>query len=413
MAIIKINSDKKTKLKLNNYFLDGLLKAVKGNLKAVDQKILYLLVSKIYEDKSDDNVEYELSLNEIKQVHDLKHNWQDLKLSAGRLLNCNFGYINEIDKEFEMFNALDKVSYSTALAILKFKLTTSFKEEMLKIDKGYTQYFLLNLKPLKSIYSIRLYNMLMQMQPNWRKIFSDLGELRSFLGTKSSAENYANLKKILVKSQAELTKNCDRTFTFKEIKQKSKVTGIIITAIANEFRVTEYQPELKGMPINIRKGKLEMDILSFGFTADIDSLFSYVGGWEVAEYYWNMMLKGQVLYGDKIENKGAYINKHIRMNAPRIWQKKLEHDIILNHQKNAFEKKEAQLRAERLSKEADEAEQMKTENIEIWNNFTEKQKDFLCEVRNKTKSDNMPYDDIYDLVLESVANEEFKKIKGD
>lgn len=408
MSIIKINSSSEEQVKINNHFIEGF---IKGKLKVVDQKILYLIVSKIANDDNDDNFDYELTTKEIKKVHKLDTHFKTLSKMCERLLDIKFGFINNEKEELKIFNGLDSIDYSTKQAIINVTITKSFKNNIKKLDKGYTQYQLCNIQPLKSVYSVRLYNMIRKIKTGWTIKYETLDELRTYLGTQASAKTYSNLKKLLVKSQAEISKYCDRTFLIDEIKHRSKVVGIKFTVVEKEYIVENSQPELNGMPINSEKLKLELEIRKYGFTANFQNLCNLVGGWQVVQYYWIHILKAQVLYGNQITNKGGFINSNIQKNARDVWLKKTALEIAENNEKRIFENKETILRAERLSKEADEAEQVKTENIEMWNNFNDKQQDFLCEVRNKTKSDNMPYDDIYDLVLESVANEEFKKIK--
>lgn len=108
------------------------------------------------------------------------------------------------------------------------------KPYLLALRQEFTRYQLKNTIRLKSVYSVRIYELLKQYQGIGSRTF-DLEELRGLVGLTDDRLNlYGNFKvKVLNKAQSELKKT-DISFTFTPVKTSRRVTGIVFTIFKND-----------------------------------------------------------------------------------------------------------------------------------------------------------------------------------
>ena len=97
---------------------------------------------------------------------------------------------------------------------------------------GYTKFHLRYIMAMKSVYSIRLYELLLQYpykEQGSREIL--LEDLRFMLGIpKKTLKEYGHFKsRVLLKAQKDLTNFSNISFEFKENKQGKKVHSILFT----------------------------------------------------------------------------------------------------------------------------------------------------------------------------------------
>lgn len=136
------------------------------------------------------------------------------------------------------------VSYAEA-NIEKNSLLLKFHDELkpylLDLRKRFTSFRLQEVINLKSVYSIRIYQLLTEYHNKGKLVFLyPLSDLRNMLlGDKS--KKYTRFKdfrvNVLEKSQSELNKKSKFSFTFEAIKEKRKITKI-------EFSIVRIQRDL-------------------------------------------------------------------------------------------------------------------------------------------------------------------------
>jgi len=116
---------------------------------------------------------------------------------------------------------------------VRFKISDELRPYLLEAKEKFLRYRLENILPLRSAYSIRMYEIL----KDWYRLKNRYGhktekvisidELRKILEIPKSYQYSSGIKqRILKKSQTDLSKHTDITFEFEEIKSNRKVTHI-------------------------------------------------------------------------------------------------------------------------------------------------------------------------------------------
>ena len=131
---------------------------------------------------------------------------------------------------------------------VRFKISDELRPYLLEAKEKFLKYRLENILPLRSAYSIRMYELL----KDWYELKNRYGhktekvvsidELRKMLEIPKSYL-YNNIKvQVIKKSQADLSKHTDISFEFKEIKSNRKVTHIKFF-ISCKFDEKDYKKE--------------------------------------------------------------------------------------------------------------------------------------------------------------------------
>ena len=112
---------------------------------------------------------------------------------------------------------------------LKVSVPVQMRPFLMELKRLFTTYTIQNIKPLKSKYSIRIYELLAQYRncdSNKRKI--DIQELRNLLGCKKKYPRFESFEnRILEPAQKELKANCDIYFDYETKKTRNTITSVI------------------------------------------------------------------------------------------------------------------------------------------------------------------------------------------
>ena len=151
----------------------------------------------------------------------------------------------------------NKVNYRESFSFLpngiydNGKLTLTINAKMKpfiqNLQKNFTKYHIENIKPLKSGYSIRIFELLkMNYFKGEYKISVD--ELKKMFGVEHQYQQYNNFKRnVLEKAKKELKQHCEIWFEYEEIKNGQKVFEILFLIFKQEkpFSVLEMIPAEK------------------------------------------------------------------------------------------------------------------------------------------------------------------------
>ena len=116
--------------------------------------------------------------------------------------------------------------------VVQFRLAKELVEVFLNFDKGYSKYELETSLKLKSVYSMRLYELISgQKQPLTYKI----SYLKEIWGATQKAyeRNYNFIKRVIIPAQEELNEKANWTFIFTPIKEGKRFTKIMFTPVHN------------------------------------------------------------------------------------------------------------------------------------------------------------------------------------
>ena len=137
------------------------------------------------------------------------------------------------DNSFLMLNWVASAEYKEGEGIVEFEISNKLRPYLLEAKEKFLKYKLENILPLKSGYSIRMYEIL----KDWLELNSRYGnkaekiikvdELREILEIPKSYQYSSGIKlRILNKAKKELAEHTDIIFDYEEIKTGRKVTHL-------------------------------------------------------------------------------------------------------------------------------------------------------------------------------------------
>jgi plasmid replication initiation protein len=250
--MIKKSLPKKTKkidrveenLKFNNELViqhNNLVES-RYRLNLQEKRLMLFLMSRIKPD-DDSFKNIEISIQELANIMELdsKNIYRDMakvtKSMVGRVLS-----IRNLDENSLLHIPwVASAKYLYGKGIIKFRISEELAPYLLKIKNQFTVIRLSDLMRFKSIYSLRIYELLKQYEPiGCRKI--DLGQLRLSCGI---PENRLKLvtdfrRKVLDIAKREINEKSDILIEFDFIKRSRKFVGI-------EFNIKNNTSYLKDM----------------------------------------------------------------------------------------------------------------------------------------------------------------------
>jgi len=199
-------------------------------LSVQEQRLVLILISLI-NPKEDENFKlYKIPIDLFKKAVGLSSAgyYTELDQLTTKLMQRVFT-VKLKPKGFLKFNWLAFCQYKSGQGYIELEISEHMKPYLLDLKSHYTSYRLKNVLPLRSGYSIRLYELLKQYEAIRERYF-EVGELRQILQISDKEYKlYADFKrKVILKAEKELPLKTDIAFTFKEKKGKGKkVEGII------------------------------------------------------------------------------------------------------------------------------------------------------------------------------------------
>ena len=224
-------------------------------LSAIEQKIILTLSTKI--DKND------------KEFKKYFFNSGELADFLGLQTKASYSYLKEVThnllskvltlrKKDSILQThwLESVEYFENKGTISLCFNPDLKPFLIQLKNNFTKYQLKYAIQLKSMFSIRIYELLKQYENIGSRVFP-LTELRKILGVKSSEYPlYGNFKaKILNVAQKELDEKTDLSFKFKEIKTGRKVTDIKFVITTKDFP-EQSSDNIDAAPAELEQGNL-------------------------------------------------------------------------------------------------------------------------------------------------------------
>jgi len=158
--------------------------------------------------------------------------------------------LDTTQEKFLMCNWISSAVYDTGK--VSFLIDKRLRPYLLEVQEKFLKYKLENILPLRSSYSIRLYEIL----KDWYEMNNRYGnkaekiikvdELREMLEIPKSYQYSSHIKKLILnKSKKELEKHTDIIFDFEEIKTGRRVTHLKIIIQDNPKKIQEIKPQEK------------------------------------------------------------------------------------------------------------------------------------------------------------------------
>jgi hypothetical protein len=215
---------------------DDLINAV-YDLTLQEQRIILIMISMINPLEDMDFRLFKLPVSVFQKLigSDGKGYYQELQDVAEKMMKRTIHIPHPSDEGWLKVNWLASCEYLPDSGCIELEISDKLKPYLLDLKSKYTKYHLNNILPLRSGYSIRIYELLKQFQKIGERRMT-IQELRETLGiSKDQYRLYGHFKsKVLVKAQRELSAKTDISFTYKEIKRGRKIESILFFISSNK-----------------------------------------------------------------------------------------------------------------------------------------------------------------------------------
>ncbi|MDA2583411.1 replication initiation protein [Bacillus cereus] len=231
----------KQELQIKEYNIvskSNLLIEANSSLNLIEQKILLCLASNI--EPNDKN--FKTYTFPIKKFHDLLGlNGSTKYTELSKITKNLLAKVVEIHTGEELIQTswLSSAIYNKKKGTIDMRFDPLLKPFLLELSNKFTSYRLGNIIKLKSIYSIRMYELLKQYEIVKERTLL-LQTLRYYVDAINIYPNYANFKQRILKPvQKELRASTDISFEFKEIKKGRKVYKIKFYILSEKHKTYE------------------------------------------------------------------------------------------------------------------------------------------------------------------------------
>jgi plasmid replication initiation protein len=302
---------------------NGLIRA-SYKLSLLEQKIVIALCSTI--EPTDENFkEYTFTIKELLDLMGIqdKSKYVEIKRIANGLVGKTFEFRE--GNETTCVAWLSGARYHDGKGTITLQFSPWLKSYLLQLKNNFTSYRIKNVMQLKSIYAIRLYELLKQYQLFGCRTLT-LTEMRNIFFLENQYQLYGDFKRyVILAAKKELDFQADISFDFEEIKSGRKV-------IAIEFKIKSNNPiKNKNENQKIKDNITAKRLSEFGLKHNniLKLLYSY------DEQYINQNLdKIEDLYKNgKINNLGAFTITALRDDYRNIKSEKDSEILIKDHYK--------------------------------------------------------------------------------
>jgi len=170
------------------------------------------------------------------RAKDLESDYKHLKRSCRSLMTKVFEI--ETDTGWLMMNWFSSIEYKTKSGLIECSFDPKLKPYLLQIKDNFTAYTLKSVLPMKSTYSIRLYELLKQYESIGNRSFN-LDELQEILKIPKSYKIWrAFSRRVLEPAKKEINQYSDITIDYEPIKTGRKITALNFKIAPNFKKLT-------------------------------------------------------------------------------------------------------------------------------------------------------------------------------
>lgn len=226
------------------------------------------------------------------------------------------------DDGWMIFNWFSHIAYKRKDGFIEASISPRLKPYLLQMNHNFAQYDLENIMPLKSEYSIRIYEILKRYEYQYTKgkkknipINISLNELYETMRVPKSYMFFNEFKKkVILVSQKELAQYTDIYFDFEEEKLSRKVIGLNFKIYKNKQneKLTEQQKHMNFVKY-VRKNHVNVPLIPY----KNEKYDGYIAVSEKEELY--LMDKNKNSYGVEIKgDKAVLIWNNMRENQDKM-----------------------------------------------------------------------------------------------
>lgn len=302
----------------NTIFKSNSLMSSIFDLSLQEQRIVLLLISLVNPRQDKDFRSYEMPVEMFVKVIGVegKAYHKELDLITDKLMKRSLR-IDDPDGGWLKINWLSACQYKKGEGIVVLEISEHLKPYLIGLKSHYTQYRLANILPLRSGYSIRLYELLKQYETVGER-YLGVSEMRQMMEIKETEyKNYNDFKKkVILKAQKELLEKTDIAFDFKEKKRVRTIIGIyfFIYPNAKDNPIEMVEKDGKVIPEKEANASIDVDL----YERLIKLRFTKEGAKNLLAKYDKERLAENLDYVEfkmrtgKIENPAAYAQTIIK-----------------------------------------------------------------------------------------------------
>lgn len=263
--------------------------------------------------KSDEDFKtYRIYIKEIQDDFGLTKNkdaYTRLKEGARRLMRRILKVSYEDKEGTKVLETPVIIGLETVLdgkSFIDVSFHPNMKPFLLQLKSQFLMYDIRNILKISSVYSIRIYELLKQYEKIGKRTFM-VEELKDILQVADKYPLYANFKqRIIKKSQKDLMKHTDISFTFEEIKKGRSVEKIKFFIHQNGQATTPDQVKTPNK-IDTAQEVLKKQLHQLGIK-EVDSLQKIFSAYELT-YIEQTIAKSQEHFqkNKKVKNKAGYL----------------------------------------------------------------------------------------------------------
>ncbi|OED44686.1 hypothetical protein ACH42_07010 [Endozoicomonas sp. (ex Bugula neritina AB1)] len=201
-----------------------------------EQRLILASISKV-DSRKDVPVEIMITAKEYAELFDLqlKHSYFQLKEATNNLYERDIQIKGK--KQTERMRWVYKVAYSDGEGYVTLKFSPEIKLYLSQLNGMFTSYQIANIAKLKSLYSIRMYELLNQWKITGKRVIP-LGEFRRILELEDSYPRFADLKRRVIQPAVdELNKQTDIAVSFDVEKQGRAVSTLLFSFSAKPVQL--------------------------------------------------------------------------------------------------------------------------------------------------------------------------------
>lgn len=279
----------KHRVRMNNKLIEATYK-----IELREKKMMLGMLNQVI--RRGDQEEYSINIRETAEITGLneKSLYRDIKEVMRSLDELKFKIE---DDENEILRAIFPFQdYDYEQGLLNFSLSRRFKAYVLQHKEDYTKYFLRNVRRMRSVYSIRLYELLKQYEPGGAQARRfEISKLQEKL--QCSYGRFNDFKKYVVeKAITEINSHSDITTSyFLEKKGRSNhwITFTITPKTTQENLAENEEKTPQAPPVEAYVNTIEKEFLSRGIKWPIfkNLLIKNNITWESVWFFWNEVLK--------------------------------------------------------------------------------------------------------------------------
>jgi len=279
-----------------------------------EKRLVCLLASKIHRDDQDFQ-EYEIRISALADFVGIRgHYIYDQTKQLTKKLITRVLILPKKPNGIVQVSFLSSAEYQEGTGSVKLSFDPNMKPLLLQLKGQFTNYYLKHIGRLRSIYSIRIYELLKSYQRFGRKKFT-IEHLRTIFQIPPDQYTQYNYfkRRVILPSQQELRDHTDIYFEFEEIKEGRKVTAILFLIHPNINKEPDESVSLpagKQTPEGILRDRLRLA----GYTANPDRIIKR-DGIEIVEASLDVALREMRSAVKEIRNPGGFVAKKLQDKA--------------------------------------------------------------------------------------------------